>query len=635
MAYLSLYRKWRPQTFADVVGQEHVVRTVKNALRSGRVAHAYVFAGPRGTGKTTLARLLAKGLNCINVSDGDPCGECDVCQRIARGHSVDVIEIDGASNRGIDEIRDVREKVKFAPAEGQYKVYIIDEVHMLTTEAFNALLKVLEEPPSHVVFVFATTEPHRIPATILSRCQKFDFRAFTSDEVVRQLKAIAESEDIEVSDGALRLMARHSEGGMRDAIGYLDQCASFASGSIDSSLVSQVLGVVERERLDALADALKERDLASALILIKDLTTAGIDLRQFANDAVEYFRDLMLLRSSPGNRDIVALTEEERGRALERARGFEVDELLRIVDSLGKAASDMRWATNAQLPLEMALIELVKVHPLINAQLTDAKDVNVEALMERVARLEAKVERLSSQAPRRPPRDVPFPDKPQADVPKKVPVSGDESTGSPPTPDDTGAPSVEPDPTHKSRGPAAPLVSQGGELLHQVRELWPRVLEGLRADRYIQQEAFVREGEPGSIEDGSVVVLYFSPSHRFHQANMEQEKNKRPVEKAISRMLGKDMKIKAVLGTPPRITEEEATSSESDFPASVGQSLVADAATETDSKGSEFQNGDNASKEHFKPQEVDPNEIDEPILKAALKLFGGTITKLERKETES
>ncbi len=296
MTYLSLYRKYRPQTFAEVIGQEHIVHTITNALNSGRVAHAYLFAGPRGTGKTTFARLLAKGLNCAKGTTGSPCGSCDQCERIASGFSVDVIEIDGASNRGIDEIRELRERVRFAAVEARSKVYIIDEVHMLTNEAFNALLKVLEEPPANVVFIFATTEAHKIPPTILSRCQKFDFRRFNLAQTLTLLEKVVAAENVNAEQEALALVARQAEGGLRDALAILDQCLAMDPQTLTVQTVVHVMGIVRRDALAQLSANLLKADLAATLQLVNELLNEGVDVRQLARDLALYVRDILLVK---------------------------------------------------------------------------------------------------------------------------------------------------------------------------------------------------------------------------------------------------------------------------------------------------------------------------------------------------
>ncbi|NLG83102.1 MAG: DNA polymerase III subunit gamma/tau [Firmicutes bacterium] len=385
MEYLTLYRKWRPQGFGDFVGQSHVVRTLRNAVSQNRVAHAYLFAGPRGTGKTTAAKILAKAVNCAAPKDGDPCGECPSCRRITEGISLDVQEIDGASNRGIDEVRDLREKVKFAPAEGRYRVYIIDEVHMLTGEAFNALLKTLEEPPPHVIFIFATTEPHRVPATVLSRCQRFDFKRFGRDEIVARLAQIAAAEGFTVEEGALNLIAVQAAGGMRDAIGLLEQAASHAGPRIAEKDVREVLGLVDREVYHRLALAVRDADPAAALNIVDEVAAAGKDLVQFARGAGFLWRDLLALAVTAGPVPLQTLPPEEAEEWRPLARAIGAERLLAAVELFAATAVEQRRGGEGRLPLEMALLRRTTEIPA-------AKE-----LAHRLARLEEEVARLAGK----------------------------------------------------------------------------------------------------------------------------------------------------------------------------------------------------------------------------------------------
>ena len=293
MAYIALYRRWRPQEFDNLIGQDHISKTLANAIKSDKIAHAYLFSGPRGTGKTSMAKILAKALNCSEGPTPIPCNKCDSCLKINEGSSMDVFEIDAASNRGIDEIRDLRESVKFAPVDGKYKIYIIDEVHMLTTEAFNALLKTLEEPPSHVVFILATTESHKIPATIHSRCQRYDFRKITVNEIFTRLQHVSEKMNIEIDNEALITIANHADGGMRDALSILDQCSTFAE-KIKVDDVRNILGLIGREWIWSLVDSIAEKNTKESLHLVDDILSKGKDIKQILIELAQYFREIMI-----------------------------------------------------------------------------------------------------------------------------------------------------------------------------------------------------------------------------------------------------------------------------------------------------------------------------------------------------
>ena len=359
MTYVSLYRRFRPQTFTEVVGQDHVTRTLRNAIAAGRTSHAYLFCGPRGTGKTTVAKVLAKALNCEGGTTPDPCGRCEACIRIQEGRSMDVIEIDAASNRGIDEIRDLRERVKFAPVEERYKVYIIDEVHMLTQEAFNALLKTLEEPPQRVVFILATTEPHRVLATILSRCQRFDFRRLTISELSGQVSRVAEAEGIQLDKDAVRLIAAGAQGAARDALGLLEQCAAYTGGEITYEHAVAALGVAGFRKIVEFCDAVIQGDLAGALTLVRELIDSGHDPAMFLRDVLEHFRNLMVLQACGFEPDLIDVPETSVVNLKRQAEVVPGALILEAIDILSEAESEMKYSASPQLTSEVITIKLV------------------------------------------------------------------------------------------------------------------------------------------------------------------------------------------------------------------------------------------------------------------------------------
>jgi DNA polymerase-3 subunit gamma/tau len=379
MSYLVIARKFRPSTFDEVVGQEHITRTLKNAIASDRVGHAFLFSGPRGVGKTTTARILAKALNCTQGPTPTPCNECSSCQQISAGNYMDVVEIDGASNNSVDDIRDLREKVRYAPSTGQYKIYIIDEVHMLSNSAFNALLKTLEEPPPHVKFVFATTEPHKVPATILSRCQRFDFKRVSLADIITNLSRIAEKEGIQISRGSLHKVARAAEGSLRDAQSILDQVVSSSGQQVEAAEVDRVLGLVDRALVEAVAAAVLNRDGARVLQLIEQLVAGGVNPVYFAQQLMGHFRNLLLLKLCQQPAGLLEVTDEELKILQQQAAEVSPPELIQLVKIMLEDEELLRRALNSRVVLEVLLLKLTEIKPLLP----------VEDILAKLARLEA------------------------------------------------------------------------------------------------------------------------------------------------------------------------------------------------------------------------------------------------------
>ena len=395
MAYVALYRRWRPESFADLVGQEHISRTLSRAVTSGQTSHAYLFTGPRGTGKTSTAKILARALNCAEGPTLTPCGVCDSCRSISDGSSMDVFEIDAASNRGIDEIRDLRESVKFAPTEGHYKIYIIDEVHMLTTEAFNALLKTLEEPPERVIFILATTEPHKVPATIQSRCQRYDFHRITVTEIRDRLIYVCKESDIAAEEDALDIIAVQADGGMRDALSILDQCMALAEGTLTAERVQEALGLVGRAWIRRMAGEIAARDAAALIAQLSELLQSGRELKQVLAELAQYFRRLMIA----GVGGAVSAAELCAGDAEELrldAAQFTQEEIMAILRRLNETMQELRTSPQPRITVETLLIGLCHTEGAAPSGESTAPPTG-GADAARIARLEAQVEELAAR----------------------------------------------------------------------------------------------------------------------------------------------------------------------------------------------------------------------------------------------
>ncbi len=386
--YRALYRTWRPKTFSDVVGQQHITNTLQNELKANKLAHAYLFTGSRGTGKTSCAKILAKAVNCENLQDGNPCNECEVCRGIDSGAILDVVEIDAASNNGVDNIRDLRDEANYTPVRAKYRVYIIDEVHMLSVGAFNALLKTLEEPPEHVKFILATTEVHKLPATILSRCQRFDFKRIEPDDIAYQLNKVAAGEGFTIEDEAASLIAKVADGGMRDALSLLDQCQG-QSSNVTAQLVSSVAGLTGHDHLFALADCIRNKDCARALSIINDLHNSSCDMERLCTQLIDHYRNLMIIRSVKDCAGLIVCTAAELQQLEAQAMSYTLEHIMHILSVLEATSGSLKRGLNRRVETEMAFVRLC----------TENLDSSVDALLKRVAELEKAVRTGAAAAP--------------------------------------------------------------------------------------------------------------------------------------------------------------------------------------------------------------------------------------------
>lgn len=526
VSYRALYRVWRPQRFADVVGQEHVTRTLQNALRDGRIAHAYLFAGPRGTGKTSTAKILAKAVNCEQGPAPEPCNRCAACEGIAAGSVVDVVEIDAASNRGVDEIRDIREHVKFAPTQVRYKVYIIDEVHMLTTEAFNALLKTLEEPPAHVLFILATTEPHKLPATVVSRCQRFTFRRIGLVDLVKQLRTICAENGVEADERALVRLARAADGGMRDALSLLDQVFSFCSSRITVEDVMAVTGGVDEEAAVRLLSLLIRGDVAGVVEGLDDLIAQGKDPERVTKELLELCRELLLIRVAPDMPEVRERVQGDETLAA-LAKAVAVERLFAIIEELTRAQAEMRWIPHGRILLEMVLVKLARASGKPSPAVAPADGENA-ALIQRIAALEARLRQVEDEL-------------------KRV---RNERSGM----GTAASPASEPSPVTASRRPhdearvpwaqvEAVVRAATPDRLAEVVKLWPKVLAVVKA-RSLQVHALLVDGRPVAASADGVVVAF---KNQFHRDATEKPPRKQLIEEALRDVLGRACRVVTLL----------------------------------------------------------------------------------------
>jgi DNA polymerase-3 subunit gamma/tau len=554
MAYVSLYRKYRPQTFHDIVGQDHVTGTLVNAIQTGQVHHAMLFCGTRGTGKTSTARVLAKALNCVRGPTPEPCNVCDACVSITNGTNLDVTEIDAASHGSVDDARDLREKASYAPAAARYKVYIIDEAHMVTTQGFNAMLKVLEEPPEHVRFVFCTTEPHKVIEAIRSRCQRHDFRRIRTAALVQDFARICEAEGVDIEPAALELVARAADGSHRDGLSRLDQVLTFAGPKVSLADVAQVLGALPVELRFDLAEALAAHRVADVLACVERVVDAGHDLHQFTREALEHLRDLYVLRVAPSSTTLVDVTAETRERLAAQAERFGPGELGRMVGIVGELYLDLRTATDQRLVVEIGLARAAVPEASLDA----------EALLARIERLERRLSIAGAESPDPvapgPAAAEPTARKAPAPVATRLapaaakPAPADQE----PARDRPGAaPAARAEPRAKARAAVEPPAEEAGwgpaeapaqvpVDLDLVRRSWPLVLERVQATSRVTA-SFLGHGRPVALE-GRQLVVELPRDRRFEAEALAKDGRNRQIDGVLEAMLGGGLEIRVVVG---------------------------------------------------------------------------------------
>ncbi len=524
----SLYRRHRPQSFGEVVGQEHIVRTLSNAVERARVHHAYLFVGSRGTGKTSMAKILARSLNCVDGPTLTPCGECEPCRTIAAGTSLDVIEMDAASNRSVDDIRELRERVGFAPAAGRWKVYILDEAHMLTKEAWNAFLKTLEEPPPNTVFVLATTEPQKVMATIVDRCQRFDFQRPSLEQIAEVVRRVSTAEKIQIDDGAVALISRSASGSFRDALGTLDQLVAFGGDAVTTDEVVELLGAADAELLFDTTDALADGDAKTALEAVERLSRSGRDPGQFARDLIAHLRQLLVARATGEVPESFTVTVAQPERLAGQAKAIDDAKLVGAIDALSGAVAAMREGDDPRLTLEVALLKVT----------TPSLDSSREALLRRIESLESRLTggEDGAAAPETSPGGRSSAERSAKKDPSPARVSGDVAPPSPPEPSPVEEPAAEEPEANAATATAAVDIER-------IVEVWPAIVDHLRDSGSAMLSTLFDEAKPLAIDqERDLLRIGFPPSAKFNKKKAESSVNVERMSDAIASIAGQRLR---------------------------------------------------------------------------------------------
>lgn len=525
MAYQAIYRRFRPRTFDEIIGQEHITTILKNQILRDNIAHAYLFSGTRGTGKTSTAKIFARTVNCTNSEDGNPCNECEVCKGILEDNIMDVVEMDAASNNSVDDIRDLKEKVKYPPSTGKYKVYIIDEVHMLSKGAFNALLKTLEEPPKHLLFILATTEPQKLPATILSRCQRYDFKRITVKDIVKTMKGICNELDIEVEEKGLSLIARNSDGAMRDALSILDQCISFSEETITYEYILSILGTVNNDIIFDMADNIIDNDLEKSLINVDGLVIKGKDVHQFIKDLISHFRNLMVAKSSDKLNDIIDGTEEMIEKFKQQSKKLTLNRIILIIKLLSEAEVNSKWSSQPRIILETTLIKMV----------SPELDNSLDSILSRISMLESTIKKGNIVV-----------NKSSSNMRNNTKHTGNKeikSTVSKDKKEIQESKTVEDNKDNTSEVKNPQNIKNVS--MKDIIKSWPDILKKIKAER-ISIQALLAEGKPYDIIN-NILYIVFKDGFGFHKDAVDKEDNKIYIKNTINNTLSSNISVKFVI----------------------------------------------------------------------------------------
>lgn len=510
--YQALYRKYRPKTFDEVLGQEHVTTTLKNQIISGNIGHAYLFSGTKGTGKTSTAKIFSRAVNCLHPVNGNPCNECEICKGIMDESIMDVIEMDAASNRKIEDIRELKDKVIYPPAKAKYKIYIVDEVHMLTNQAFNALLKTLEEPPRHLIFILATTDVQKLPQTIISRCQRFDFRRLTSRDIVSNMRNILDKLNVKIDDSILHLIARNSDGAMRDALSLLDQLISYSSNLTYQDAL-KILGIANMDFIFSLVENIKNRKIEDSLLAINDIIQEGKDIIQFIKDLIYHYRNLLIAKTSNNAVEIMDMDEGMAKEYIKQSSDMTLDYILRSIEILNDSEKRMSWSTQPRIILEMAVIKLINIEERMS-------------LEDRVRNLEEMISKREVSAIQNRKQPVPKKAEENRNITHRIEKEDKKEK--------------------EEKAEESGTFDDGGEIsIEAIKVNWDKILRIVKG-KDIKTNAFLKEGKPFFFSD-NVLTIAYDDRHIFHKEAMGKPNNKELVENIISSLFNKNIKIKLIL----------------------------------------------------------------------------------------